>query len=113
MATYNPIGSTHNLNSPYRDPAYNESTGFITPAAHKKKTSNWIKFGIPVAIIVIIAAVVGAVLGIRASKNSSGSPQSKEAAASSAASAKNAVGLFATATNSEYMVPLYPATVSS
>jgi hypothetical protein len=56
--------------------------------------------------------VVGAVLATRhhhdsSSSSSSGSP----AAASSAISAKNDVGIFPTATDSEYMVPVYPATV--
>ena len=52
--------------SPYgnNDPAFTESaTGFINPQGHaipakKKGLSPWIKFGIPVALVVIIAAVV-------------------------------------------------------
>lgn len=110
--SYNPIGSTTNLNSPYGDQHYSESTGYIAPiSAHKKRTSNWIKFGIPVAVIVIAGAVVGAILGIRASKHSSAA--SASAAASSAAALKNDVGIFATATNSEFMVPIYPSATNT
>ena len=74
----------------------------------------WIKFGVPVGILVIAGAVVAAVLATRhhghnssSSSKNSGSP----AAASSAISAKNAVGVFPTATNTEFMVPLYPSSV--
>ncbi|KAJ7582584.1 chondroitin AC/alginate lyase [Mycena floridula] len=85
----------------------------------QKRTSNWIKIGIPVAVLVIVGAVVGGVLGSRAHKNNSSASSSSNsgsenpAAASSAVSAKNAVGLFATATNSEFMVPIYPSTTNS
>lgn len=104
--------------SPYGsgDPYYNQSTGYITPQSAPKKRSNVLKWAIPLAILVVIGAVVGVVLGLRASKNSkggNGSTQSAEAAASSAASAKLEVGRFATATNSEFMVPLYPSTTNS
>lgn len=94
--------------SPYAsgDPYYNESTGYITPQPAKKGTSNWIKIGIPVAILVIAAAVVGGILGTR--------HKSAQAATSgvAAASAAKKVGLFATATNSEFMMPIYPSAVS-
>lgn len=109
---YNPISSTTNLNAPYGNQYYSESTGYITPMpAPKKRTSNWIKFGIPIAVVVIAGAVVGVILGIRASKHS-GSAAS-DGSASSAASIKNSVGLYATATNSEFMVPLYPSTTNT
>lgn len=104
--------------SPYGsgDPYYNESSGFITPHPVKKRSNTWLKIGIPVLIVVIIAAVVGGVLGSRNKKSSSsssnGTPAGEAAAASSAVSAKLAVGRFATATNSEFMVPIYPSTVS-
>ena len=114
----------HNANSPYGsgDPYYNESSGYITPMPLKKRTSNWIKFGIPVAICVIVAAVVGGVVGSRhhdsnssvsgAAAGSGGSSGDQASAASSAASVKNAIGLFPTGTNSLYLLPLYPSTVS-
>ncbi|KAF5309497.1 hypothetical protein D9619_012428 [Psilocybe cf. subviscida] len=123
-ATYNPVNDGR---SPYAsgNPDYTASAGYITPhPAPKRRTNNWIKFGVPVLVIVIIAAVVGGVVGSRKSNNnktaSSGSkadssPDSPDAsaAASSAASVKLAVGRFATATNSEFMVPVYPSTTNT
>jgi hypothetical protein len=115
MATnYNSVGTNQ---SPYGsgDPYYNESSGFITPHPAKKRTSNWIKIGVPVLILVIIGAVLGGVLGSRSNSNSSNGGTSSaggEAAASSAASIKLDIGRFATATDSEYMIPIYPSTVS-
>lgn len=115
----------HNANSPYGsgDPYYNESSGYITPMPLKKRTSNWIKIGIPVAIVVIVAAVVGGVVGSRSHNNSKssnvsgassgGSSGDQASAASSAASVKNAIGVFPTGTDSQYLLPLYPSTVSS
>lgn len=96
------------------DPYYQQSTGYITPApVSKKRTSNWIKIGIPVLIVVIAAAVVGGILGARHASNtkSSGGSQDPASAASSAASLKSAVGRYATATESKYMIPVYPSTV--
>lgn len=82
-----------------------------------KTMSKWIKLGLPLFVVAAIAGiVVGAVVGTRKNENrsisgttgSSGVPGS----ASSAVSAKLAIGRFATATDSEFMVPLYPSTVS-
>lgn len=92
------------------------NTGLVAP--RKKAVSNWLKFGLPIAVAVILAAVLGGVLGSRAAKNknsstSSSGSSSDPAAASSAVSAKNAVGIFPTATDSEFEVPIYPSTVSS
>ena len=121
MATYNAIDSSQD--SPYGsgDPYYSRSTGYIAPEGYtappppeKKRISNWIKIGIPVAIIVIAAAVVGGIFGARRASKSSGGGggnQDPAAAASSAASVKSAVGRYATGTNSKYMVPVYPSTV--
>jgi hypothetical protein len=119
MASYNALGSNNNVpeSSPYGsgDPFYAESTGHITPSRPKKtaSTSKWIKFGIPIAIILIVAAVVGGVVGSRRSKTAAASSGSKDpgAAASSAASVKASIGRYATGTNSKYMVPVYPSTV--
>jgi hypothetical protein len=116
MATYDTLDSHAGTPSPYGsgDPYYNSSTGYITPANPKKSASKWIRFGIPVGILVIAGAVVAAVLATRhhgnsgtSSKSDSGNP----AAASSAISAKNAIGVYPTGTDSEFMVPLYPSTV--
>ncbi|KIK56064.1 hypothetical protein GYMLUDRAFT_248066 [Collybiopsis luxurians FD-317 M1] len=112
--------STQNLHSPYgaSDPYYNQSTGYLSPAMEEKRrtrgVSNWIKFGVPVAILVIIGVVVGAVVGTRHSKDST-SPEAKASASAAASSASVnsalnalATGKFATATNSLYMMPIYP-----
>jgi hypothetical protein len=115
MATYDALDSGTSLYGS-GDPYSNSSTGFISPTNAKKSVgkNKWIKFGVPVGVLVVAGAVVAAVLATRhhghnssSSSKNSGSP----AAASSAISAKNAVGVFATATNSEFMVPLYPSTV--
>jgi len=104
---------------------YNESsTGFIQPpaAAPKKKgLSPWIKFGIPVAIVVIVAAVVGGVLGSKKStgdadkdgeSDTSGKDKDEKVSATGAiltATAVNDAGRFATATNVQFMIPVYPS----
>jgi hypothetical protein len=117
MAVYTSLESRQH--SPYGagTPYLQSESGFVAPAPEpKKRTSNWIKFGIPVALILIAAAVVGGVLGRRASKSSSGGGggnQDPAAAASSVASVKSAVGRYATGTNSKYMIPVYPSTVNS
>ncbi len=115
MVNYNTIHD--NGSSPYGagDPYYSQSTGYIAPVPQPKKgTSNWVKFGIPIAVIVIAGAVVGAILGIRASKSSDDSSSTSGASSSNPSdvvSVKAEVGRFATATNSEFMVPVYPSTV--
>ncbi|KAF9270054.1 hypothetical protein L218DRAFT_849595 [Marasmius fiardii PR-910] len=109
--------SDYGSTNPYGsgDPYYNQSTGYITPAPAKKGSNPWVKFGIPVGILIVIGAVVGIVVGIKSHNSSASSSGSKsaEAAASSAASAKLALGRFATATNSEFMVPVYPSTTNT
>jgi hypothetical protein len=106
---HNPYGSG--------DPYYNGSTSAFGSTPEKKKTgtSPWVKCGIPILILVIIGAVIGAVIGSRKSSNttttsSSSSGSGSPAAESSAASVKNALGRFATATDS-MGVPIYPTTV--
>ncbi|KAF8745167.1 Heparinase II III family protein, partial [Rhizoctonia solani] len=115
---YNPYGSG--------DPYYNGSQAAFGNMPEKKKTgtSPWVKFGIPVLIAVIIAAVVGGVVGSRNSKSdnaatsgnsgtgSGGGKNGSPAAESSAASVKNAIGRFATATDS-MSNPIYPSTTNA
>ncbi|KAJ2930733.1 hypothetical protein H1R20_g6367, partial [Candolleomyces eurysporus] len=117
-------------NSPYgnNDPAFTESaTGFINPQGQavppkKRGLSPWIKFGIPVALVVIVAAVVGGVLGSRKSSSSSSSGSNSGKATGDevpsnapVATATNvlAAGRFATATDSKYMVPIYPSATNT
>lgn len=103
-----PYGSAHGA-----DQNKLESTGFIAGGPTPKKgVSKWIKIGLPVALLVVIAAVLGGVLGSRHHSSATASSASSSAAASSAASAQKAIGIFATSTNSEYMMPVYPSTVS-
>lgn len=101
-------------NNPYNSGAgfYGESSGFLPPQPRKKRISPWIKFGIPLLIIVIAGAVVGGILGSRSSKNktsstTSSSNPSNPAAASSAAANKQKIGVFAVSTDS-YGLPVYP-----
>ncbi|KAI6162081.1 chondroitin AC/alginate lyase [Pisolithus thermaeus] len=114
-ANYASVNNTQT--SPYGsgDPYYNESTGYVTP--HRppvKKTSNWIKYGVPAAIVIVVGVVVGAVLGTRAAnKSASESAAGSSAAATSAIGAKNDLGIFPTGTDSLYMLPLYPATTNT
>jgi len=98
------------------------SSGHIrSPASGKKPISKWIKLGIPLFIVAaIVGIVVGAVVGTRKNTNrsssasgGSGVPGSASSAAASAVSAKLAIGRFATATDSEFMVPLYPSTTNT
>ncbi|KAK1224081.1 hypothetical protein PQX77_008411 [Marasmius sp. AFHP31] len=113
--------SKEHTGSPYQNSNHNESQGFISPAAPaKKRTSPWIKWGVPILILilVIIGAVLGGVLGSRAAKDKSAnaaaeSSRSADAAASSAASAKAEIGRFAQTTNSQFMVPIYPSTTNA
>lgn len=114
--SYDPLQSVHNQHQVYQnnDPAFNQSTGFISPPKPQKRTSKWIKIGIPVAVLVIAAAVVAGVVASRKkSSGSAASASSSSAAAAASASAKLAVGVFATATNSEYMIPIYPSTTNT
>ncbi|KAF8893247.1 chondroitin AC/alginate lyase [Mucidula mucida] len=107
-----------NYNAVHGDEA---GEGFINGGAKPRKTSNWIKFGIPVAVVVIIAAVLGGVLGSRAankddsssssSSNSGGSTGSSDP--SEVASVKKDIGLFPTSTNTEFSIPIYPSTTNA
>ncbi|KAF9068310.1 chondroitin AC/alginate lyase [Rhodocollybia butyracea] len=103
--------STQNLNSSIDDNGYR--TPLVQEKPRGKSTSKWLKFGIPIAILVIVGLVVGLVVGLKSKKDSSPAAQSSAAAAASSASVNSALqalatGRFATATNSLYMVPIYP-----
>ena len=99
------------------DPYYNASTGYLPPQKPKKGVSNWIKFGIPVAVLIIVGVVVGVVVGTRNNNNddssSSGGSNGDPAAAESSLVDQKNLGRFPTATDSEYFVPIYPSTVRS
>ena len=96
------------------DPYYNESTGYITPQPAKKRSiSNWIKIGVPVLAVVVVGAVLGGVLGSRSkgSVKSAGTGGAAAGSNSGGGGGKTGNGRYATATNSLYLVPLYPSTV--
>lgn len=132
--TYNPIhdhpqssyGNTafNNSNSNNMDYAHaNESTGYITPLQtsppRKRGVNKWIKFGIPLAIVIIVAAVVAGVVASR-KKNSDSSASGGSSSSSDGGSGTGGTngagsagsGRFATATDTQFMVPIYPSTVS-
>ena len=101
---------------------YAHETSGLTSSRPKATRRKWLYIAIPVAAAaVILAAVLGGVLGSRdhnksssssTSADASSSKPSGEAAASQAASIKEQVGLFPTGTDSQYLLPIYPATVS-
>ena len=97
------------------DPYYNSSTtDFISSTPRKRpRRNNWVKIVVPIIVIIVIAgAVLGGVLGTRKSKVKNAASVGSSGAASSAISAKNSIGRFATATDSEFMMPIYVSTVS-
>lgn len=101
-------------NNPYNsgEGFYGESSGFLPPTSRKKRTSPWIKFGIPLLIIIAAGAILGGIFGSRASHKNGGtdntlSNPSDPAAASSAVANKQKIGVFPTGTDS-YGLPIYP-----
>jgi hypothetical protein len=97
---FNPYNNTEGYNAGYAAPA-------------KKGISPWIKWGIPIAIIVIVGAVVGGVVGSRSHKNNTNSDisSSNPTGGSNGVTAKNGlIGIFPTGTDT-YLLPIYPATV--
>jgi len=80
--------------------------------AQKKGTSKWIKIGIPVAVIVIAAAVVGAIFAIRAHNNASASSSGGSGGSSGGApGSQNDIGVFPTGLNT-WFLPAYPSTTN-
>jgi len=89
----------------------------------QKGVSPWVKFGLPVALVVIIGAVLGGVLGTQLNKGSSkasnnANPSSSSSsfygatgAASSIGAAGIGLGRFATGTDS-FGLPIYPSTTN-
>ncbi|TFK22803.1 heparinase II/III family protein [Coprinopsis marcescibilis] len=134
-------------NTPYKESnaAYAESsTGFLPPrgpvAPQKRGLSPWIKFGVPIFIVVAVGAVVGGVLGSRksstsgtgngttaggaAGNNGNGNGNGGRPATGTGAGSGNnlaiatatdllAAGRFAVTTNTQYMVPVYPTSVTN
>ncbi|KAI8455197.1 chondroitin AC/alginate lyase [Phakopsora pachyrhizi] len=83
---------------------------------NRKKTSNWIKLGIPILVMIIIAAIIAGVVASRNRSNSSPSSSSVSSSSSSASGAGSSAGkdqfhvLFSGYSN--YGVPQYPTTVN-
>jgi hypothetical protein len=101
-------------NQPYAFGSYNQSQGYSAPVASTKKgTSKWIKFGIPIAIIVIAAAVVGGIFGSRESKTSPSVSASASSAAAASSIAASGDKILAVATNSQFMLPIYPTSTNA
>ncbi|KAJ7066603.1 chondroitin AC/alginate lyase [Mycena amicta] len=115
MSYYDPIQSNqHQVYNENANPSFYQSTGYITPARPvKRRTSAWIKFGIPVAVLVIAAAVVGGVLATRKhSQSSAAAAASSAAAAAAAAGSAGGREVLATGTNT-WFLPEYPSTTNT
>lgn len=102
--------------SPYGsgDPYYSKSSGYIASGPAKQGKRTWLKIGIPLVILVIVGAVLGGVLGSRASKKNSSSSgdNSNGSGGSNSNPVKNGLARFPTSTDSFYGMPIYPSTVS-
>ena len=84
------------------------------PAAPAKTSRKgiWIAVGALVVIAIAVGVGVGVSQSNKKSDGGSGGGNSPQGAASSAIDAKTSVGRFATATQSMYLMPEYPSTVS-
>ena len=123
MVNDNPNYDYHNTeqavpSTPYGsgDPYYNKSSGYIASGPAKRPKRNWLKFGIPIAILVIVGAVLGGVFGSRASKknggSSGGSNNGDNGDGNSSNGVKNGLARFPASTDSFYGMPIYPSSVS-
>lgn len=126
LATYLTFSSSPVLMSGYQtanSADLDEIPGHDYVDRSQKRTSAWVKIGVPVALLVVIGAVLGGVLGTQLNKgssnvkNSSGlsstslSPQESSSIAASVSSAKVNLGRFATGTDT-YGLPIYPTTTN-
>ncbi|KAF8317065.1 hypothetical protein DL93DRAFT_2125146 [Clavulina sp. PMI_390] len=115
MSGYQPTNS-HDVDDDVRP--YNEK--------QRRGASPWLKFGVPLAIVLVLGAVLGGVLGTQLNKKSSNdnstgsggsgsstslSPGASSSLAASVSSAKANLR-FATGTDT-YMLPIYPSTTNS
>jgi hypothetical protein len=92
----------------YKQTAYNAK-------GQRSGLSPWIKFGIPVLVLVIIGGVVGAVIATRhKDSNDSANPSQSSGSKESGkpANGNGPVGLFFTSTDA-FGLPVYPKTVRS
>lgn len=101
------------------DPYYKKASGFVAsgPAASKNSKRNWLKFGIPIAVVVIVGAVVGGVLGSRSSKNNNNSSGdnnngNNNGNGNPSGGPKNGLNRLPTSTDPFYGMPVYPSSVS-
>ncbi|KAG0149864.1 hypothetical protein CROQUDRAFT_73739 [Cronartium quercuum f. sp. fusiforme G11] len=82
-----------------------------------KRTSPWLKFGLPIAILLIIAAIIGAILGSRSHSNSTttagrSAASSGSATGAGASAGRDASQMLFTGYNA-YGVPQYPSSANS
>jgi hypothetical protein len=106
--------------SPYGsgDPYYSKTSGYVASSATPPRSSkrNWLKFGIPIALVVIVGAVLGGVLGSRKSNksnnNSSGDNNNGNNNGNPTSGPKNGLNRLPTSTDPFYGMPIYPSSVS-
>ncbi|KAH9857976.1 chondroitin AC/alginate lyase [Lenzites betulinus] len=89
----------------------NESLG-LTTSRPNHRGRKWIWIGVPVAIAVVLAAVLGGILGSRRAHNNK-DDSSGSSGTNGATTAQATIGLFPIATNSQYLLPLYPSTTNT
>jgi len=108
--------ANYSSNNMGRNPySYEGKSAYVSPK--KKGVSPWIKFGIPIALVVVAAAVVGGVVGARKSHNASASvingPNGNgNGGGGGGGDAQNALRVFPVSTNS-YELPIYPSTTNT
>ncbi|GJJ09899.1 hypothetical protein Clacol_004123 [Clathrus columnatus] len=107
--------------SPYDGPSNFAESGYYgsAPIPQKKKgVSPWIKFGLPILVVVIVAAVVAGVVASRKSNKSSaisntpGSPSPNGSPAGPGVTGLDGLAVFPVATDS-YELPVYPQTTNT